>query len=100
MLSSDEKGMMSFGLWVHHMFATPIPQLGQSFFTAMSVMITIPTGVQIFCWIATMWYGRPRFHTPLLFVLGFITIFVIGGGPGGTRASRPPDPPGADPHSS
>jgi cytochrome c oxidase subunit 1 len=72
-------GFMSFGLWVHHMFATPIPQLGQSFFTAASTMIAIPTGVQIFCWIATIWAGRPRFATPLLFVLGFFFTFIIGG---------------------
>src|ERR1051325_8817805 len=45
----------AFGLWVHHMFATPIPELGQSLFTAASMTIAIPTGVQIFCWIATMW---------------------------------------------
>jgi cytochrome c oxidase subunit 1 len=72
-------GFMSFGLWVHHMFTTPIPQLGQSFFTAASTMIAIPTGVQIFCWIATIWAGRPRFATPLLFVLGFFFTFIIGG---------------------
>jgi cytochrome c oxidase subunit 1 len=72
-------GFMSFGLWVHHMFTTPIPQLGQSFFTAASTMISIPTGVQIFCWIATIWAGRPRFATPLLFVLGFFFTFIIGG---------------------
>ena len=49
---------MGFGLWVHHMFATGLPQLGESFFTAASIMIAIPTGMQIFCWIATMW-SRP-----------------------------------------
>jgi cytochrome c oxidase subunit 1 len=70
---------LGFGLWVHHMFATPIPQLGQSFFTAASMMIAIPTGVQFFCWIATIWAGRPRFQTPFLFVLGFFFLFLIGG---------------------
>ncbi|HUQ81120.1 MAG TPA: cbb3-type cytochrome c oxidase subunit I, partial [Gemmatimonadaceae bacterium] len=70
---------LSFGLWVHHMFATPLPQTGLSFFTAASAMIAIPTGVQIFCWIATIWAGRPRFTTPMLFVLGFIALFLIGG---------------------
>src|SRR5205085_10190066 len=45
----------AFGLWVHHMFATPIPELGQSLFTAASMIIAIPSGVQIFCWIATFW---------------------------------------------
>src|SRR5204862_6722460 len=61
------------------MFATPIPELGQGLFTAASMLITIPTGIQIFCWIATLWAGRPRFRTPLLFVLGFLWTFVIGG---------------------
>src|SRR6185295_14837493 len=72
-------GFIGFGLWVHHMFATGLPQLGASFFTAASMMIAIPSGVQIFCWIATLWGSRPRFQTPLLYVLGFFFIFVIGG---------------------
>src|SRR4029079_4581194 len=78
-LSMVSVAFLSFGLWVHHMFATPLPQTGQSFFTAASAMIAIPTGVQIFCWIATIWAGRPRFATPLLFVLGFFFTFIIGG---------------------
>ncbi|HXD47538.1 MAG TPA: cytochrome c oxidase subunit I [Gemmatimonadaceae bacterium] len=69
----------AFGLWVHHMFATPIPELGESLFTAASMVIAIPTGVQIFCWIATMWLGRARLTVPMLFVLGFIFTFVNGG---------------------
>jgi cytochrome c oxidase subunit I+III len=66
-------------LWVHHMFATPIPELGQSLFTAASMLIAIPTGIQIFCWLATLSAGRPEFRVPLLFVLGFIFTFVNGG---------------------
>jgi cytochrome c oxidase subunit I+III len=69
----------AFGLWVHHMFATPIPELGQSLFTAASMVIAIPTAVQIFCWIATMWAGRPRLTVPMLFVLGFLFTFINGG---------------------
>src|SRR5206468_10967361 len=65
--------------WVHHMFATPVPELGQSFFTAASMMIAIPSGIQIFCWIATLWGGKPQMQLPLLFVLGFIALFVLGG---------------------
>jgi cytochrome c oxidase subunit I+III len=84
-------GFMGFGLWVHHMFATPIPQLGQSFFTAASTIIAIPTGVQIFCWIATIWSGKPEYKTPFLFVLGFIFTFVIGGLTGVMVASVPFD---------
>ena len=69
----------AFGLWVHHMFATPIPELGQSLFTAASMLIAIPTGIQIFCWLATLWSGRPELRVPLLFVLGFFVTFVNGG---------------------
>jgi cytochrome c oxidase subunit I+III len=70
---------MGFSLWVHHMFATGLPHLGESFFTAASMMIAIPTGTQIFCWIATMWSGRLRLTVPMLWVLGFFFIFMIGG---------------------
>jgi cytochrome c oxidase subunit 1 len=73
------------------MFATPIPQLGRSFFTAASVLITIPTGVQIFCWIATIWSGRPRYTTSMLFAIGFIVVFIIGGVTGVMVASVPID---------
>jgi cytochrome c oxidase subunit 1 len=90
-LSLIATGFISFGLWVHHMFATPIPQLGQSFFTAASTMIAIPSGVQIFCWIATIASGKPRFTTPFLFVLGFIFLFMIGGLTGVMVASVPFD---------
>ena len=56
-LSLIATGFLAFGLWVHHMFATNLPELGKSFFTAASMMIAIPTAVQIFCWIATLWTG-------------------------------------------
>jgi cytochrome c oxidase subunit 1 len=84
-------GFLSFGLWVHHMFATGLPPLGNSFYTIASMLIAIPSGVQIFCWIATLWLGRPRFATPLLFVLGFFALFVIGGLSGVMLASVPLD---------
>jgi cytochrome c oxidase subunit I+III len=71
---------LSFGLWVHHMFTTGLPPLGMSFFTAASIMIALPTGLQIFCWIATIATGAPvRFATPFLFIIGFFFIFIIGG---------------------
>ncbi len=70
---------LAFGLWVHHMFATSIPALGKNFFTAASLMIAIPSGVQIFCWIATLWTGRLNLKTPLWFALGFFFILVLGG---------------------
>jgi cytochrome c oxidase subunit I+III len=84
-------GFLSFGLWVHHMFATGLPPLGNSFYTAASMMIAIPSGVQIFCWIATLWTGRPIITVPLLFVLGFFALFVIGGMTGVMLASVPLD---------
>ncbi|MBA4142597.1 MAG: cytochrome c oxidase subunit I [Nitrosospira sp.] len=72
-------GFLSFGLWVHHMFTVGIPQLALSFFAAASMAIAIPTGIQIFAWIATLWNGRPVVTIPLLFVLGVFFIFVLGG---------------------
>jgi cytochrome c oxidase subunit I+III len=72
-------GFIAFGLWVHHMFATPVPDLGKSFFTAASILIAVPSGIQIFCWLATLWGGKPQLKTPLYFALGFIATFVLGG---------------------
>jgi len=72
-------GFTGFMLWVHHMFTTVVPGMGKGFFTAASMMIAIPTGIQIFCWIATLWTGKPVVKTPLLFVLGFFFILVLGG---------------------
>jgi cytochrome c oxidase subunit I len=90
-LSVVATGFIGFGLWVHHMFATGLPQLGQSFFTAASIMIAIPSGAQIFCWLATLWGGKLRFRPPLLFVFGFIFTFVMGGLTGVMLASVPLD---------
>jgi cytochrome c oxidase subunit I+III len=84
-------GFIGFSLWVHHMFATGLPQLGLSYFTAASMIIAIPTGVQIFCWIASLWRGRLVLKTPMLFVLGFFAIFIIGGLSGVMIASVPID---------
>ena len=90
-LSLIAVGILSFGLWVHHMFATGLPKLGASFFTASSMLIAIPNGIQIFCWLATLWDGRPTIKTPLLFVFGFFFIFVAGGLTGVMLASVPLD---------
>jgi cytochrome c oxidase subunit 1 len=84
-------GFIGFGVWVHHMFTTPLPQLGQSIFTASSMLIVIPNGVQIFCWLATLWLGKWNLKTPLVFVLGFFAIFVMGGLTGVMLASVPLD---------
>ena len=90
-LSLIATGFLSFGLWVHHMFATNVPELGKSFFTAMSFMIAIPTALQIFCWIATIASGRLVMRTPFLFVLGFFFILLIGGLTGIMLGSVPLD---------
>ena len=72
-------GFISFGLWVHHMFTVGIPQLAQAFFSVASMLVAIPTAIQIFAWIATLWYGRVTFQLPMLWTLGFLVIFVCGG---------------------
>jgi cytochrome c oxidase subunit 1 len=73
------------------MFATGLPRVGYSFYTAASMAVSIPTGLQIFCWIATIWDGRPRLHVPMLYVIGFIITFVIGGLSGVIIAAVPLD---------
>jgi cytochrome c oxidase subunit 1 len=73
------------------MFATNVPELGKSFFTAVSMMIAIPSALQIFCWIATLWTGRLNFRTPLLFVLAFFVILLLGGFTGIMLAAVPLD---------
>ncbi|MCD7058660.1 cytochrome c oxidase subunit I [Pelagibacterium xiamenense] len=74
-------GFFSFGLWVHHMFTTGIPGLSLAFFSAASMAVAIPSGIQVFSWIATIAAGRKRFRitVPSLFVLGFLFIFTLGG---------------------
>jgi cytochrome c oxidase subunit 1 len=84
-------GILAFGLWVHHMFATGLPRVGYSFYTAASMTVAVPTALQIFCWLATMWDGRPRLQVPMLYVIGFIVTFVIGGLSGVIIASVPLD---------
>jgi cytochrome c oxidase subunit I+III len=90
-LSLIATGFLAFGLWVHHMFATNLPEMGKSFFTATSMLIAVPSAVQIFCWIATLWTGRPVFKTPLLFIVGFFVILVLGGLTGVMLAAVPLD---------
>jgi cytochrome c oxidase subunit I len=70
-------GALSFSVWAHHMFTTGV--VSNLFFAVTSMMIAIPTGVKFFNWIATMWRGRIRFATPMLFSIGFLLMFLIGG---------------------
>jgi cytochrome c oxidase subunit I+III len=72
-------GVLSFGLWVHHMFATGLPRLSLAFFSAASMAVAIPSGIQVFSWLATLGSGRPKFNVPGLFILGFLFIFTLGG---------------------
>ncbi len=72
-------GFLGFLVWAHHMFTTPIPEVILIFAMLSSLLIAIPTGVKIFNWIATLWRGTVEFRTPLLFCVGFISLFVIGG---------------------
>ncbi|USI72337.1 cbb3-type cytochrome c oxidase subunit I [Sphingomonas morindae] len=84
-------GTLAFGLWVHHMFAVGLPRLGNDFYTAASMTIALPAGLQIFCWIATIAGGRVRLALPMLWVLAFIVTFVIGGLTGVMTAAAPLD---------
>ncbi|MCC5956746.1 MAG: cytochrome c oxidase subunit I [Natronohydrobacter sp.] len=70
---------LSFGLWVHHMFTVGIPHMALAFFSAASVLVAVPTAVQIFAWIGTMWKGNPQLHLPMYHILGFFLTFVMGG---------------------
>jgi cytochrome c oxidase subunit 1/cytochrome c oxidase subunit I+III len=83
--------ILGFGVWVHHMFATGLPPLSLSFFSAASMVIVIPSAVAVFAWIATIWTGRPVFTTAFLFFAGFIFVFVVGGVSGFMTAAVPLD---------
>ena len=78
-LAAVGTGFLSFGLWVHHMFTTGMPNISLGFFSAASEAVAIPTAVQIFAFIATLWAGRVVWSTPLLYGAGSLAIFVIGG---------------------
>jgi len=86
-ISTVSTMLVGFGVWVHHMFATGLPALSLSFFSAASFVIAIPSAIGVFCWIATIWTGRPRFDSPFLFFAGFVLLFVIGGVSGFMTAS-------------
>ena len=83
--------VLGFGVWIHHMFATGIPFLATSFFSGASFIITLPSAVAVFAWVATIWTGRPVINTAFLYFAGFISMFVIGGVSGVMTASVPAD---------
>src|SRR5690606_15026813 len=72
-------GFISFGVWSHHMFATGMPPISVSFFSAASMAVSVPAGVQVFSWIATLSAGKVRWTTPALFAIGSIVTFTMGG---------------------
>ena len=89
--SSVAIAFLSFGVWAHHMFAVGLGEMENAIFSATSMLIAVPTGVKIFNWIATMVGGRIRLTTPMLFAIGFIAMFVIGGLSGVSLAVVPID---------
>jgi len=83
--------ILSFIVWAHHMFATGMPVTGQLFFMYATMLIAVPTGVKIFNWLATMWRGSMTFETPMLWAVGFIFVFTMGGFTGLICAMAPID---------
>jgi len=84
-------GFLSFGVFVHHMFVAGIDPALQIFFMSSTMLIAVPTGVKVFSWIGTIWGGSLRFKTPMLFALGFLAVFTIGGISGVFLGSVPVD---------
>jgi len=84
-------GFFSFALWAHHMFTAGLGSLSLSFVSAASMAVSIPAGIQVFAWIATVWRGRVRWNTPTLFIVGFLATFTLGGLTGVMVAALPFD---------
>jgi cytochrome c oxidase subunit 1 len=84
-------GFLGFGVWSHHMFTTGLGPIADTAFSFTTMLIAVPTAVKIFNWIGTMWGGQIRLDTPMLFSVGFVTMFIIGGLSGFMHASPPID---------
>ena len=83
--------ILSFIVWGHHMFTVGMPSAGQLFFMYATMLIAVPTGVKVFNWIVTMWRGSMSFETPMLFAVGFVFLFTMGGFSGLVLAIVPVD---------
>jgi cytochrome c oxidase subunit 1 len=90
-LSTVAIGFFSMLVWAHHMFAVGLPTSLQAFFMISSMVIAVPTGIKIFNWLATLWRGNITFDTAMLFALGFLSVFVVGGLSGMYLAAFPVD---------
>jgi len=84
-------GFVSVGVWAHHMFAVGMTSTGNTFFVISTMLVGVPTGIKIFNWIGTMWGGKIRFATPMLFSVGFLAQFLIAGLTGIMMAAAPFD---------
>ena len=84
-------GIMGWAVWSHHMFTVGLGPVANSVFTITTMLIAVPTGVKIFNWIGTLWRGAIEFTTPMMFALGFIALFIIGGLSGISHAISPSD---------
>jgi cytochrome c oxidase subunit I len=84
-------GFLGFGVWGHHMFVTGLGNVGNAAFALATMTIAVPTGVKIFNWVGTLWGGHIRMRTPMLFALGFIWMFMIGGFSGVMHSAAPAD---------
>ncbi len=82
---------LAFMVWAHHMFTTGMPVAAEIFFMYATMLISVPTGVKVFNWVATMWRGAISFETPMLFALAFVILFTIGGFSGLMLAITPAD---------
>ncbi len=83
--------LLSFIVWAHHMFTTGMPVAGELFFMYATMLISVPTGVKVFNWVATMWKGSITFEVPMLFSIAFIVLFTLGGFSGLMLAITPAD---------
>ena len=84
-------GVIGSAVWAHHMFTVGMSLNAQRFFEFGSMVIAVPTGIKIFSWIATMWGGSIQFRTPMLWAMGFIVVFTVGGVTGVVLANAPVD---------